>query len=174
MRGSLMYRQWFSFVLFLTVGLSINSETSGQIYDPYDGAVIDEYVVVESYVVVQPEEVAWVTDYEQARELGEKKSLPVLLFITSDKCHYCEMMRRDVFTDTRVVNVLKQSYVAAKLNIDPDGELAEELKITMFPTTVIIDSQGNVLDYARGYRKNTEMHDRIVAAVSSVARVARK
>jgi hypothetical protein len=39
---------------------------------------------------------------------------------------------------------------------------------------VIIDSQGNVLDYARGYRKNTEMHDRIVAAVSSVARVARK
>ncbi len=182
-----MQIQRFSVLLSVTVVFSICSSSCLQAqYQEYsEGQVIESYphiehvivdpndVPAESYVVVEPEEVEWIQDYEAAREMAVQTSRPVLLFITSDGCHYCEMMRREVFRDSTIVAKLKSSFVAAKVKIDPEGELAKQLKITLYPTTVIIDADGTVLNYARGYRKVSDMQSRIADVISQQIRVAR-
>lgn len=169
-----------SVVILAGLSLSISAHCTAQVYESYplvEGQIVGQYTEYEvpgSIVVVPAEQVPWVLDYNQARQLAMETSKPMLLFLTADGCHYCEMMRRDVFGDSRVVKDLNESFVAAKLKVDPKGELAQKLQVTLFPTTIIIDSEGNVLDYARGYRKSTEIHDRMMAAVSGLTRVARK
>lgn len=175
--------RFLSIVVLSSLSLLISANCHAQVYESFEnypiveGQIISqhsEYELPGSIVVVETEQVAWVHDYDQARKLAMHESKPLLLFLTADGCHYCEMMRRDVFGDRRVVKGLKDSFVAAKLKIDPQSELAQKLQVTLFPTTVIIDSEGNVMDYARGYRKSTEIHDRMMAAVSRSTRVARK
>lgn len=150
----------------------------GSIVDGVQAHVADDYTVVESAVVsrkAQAEPVHWLTDYRQARKMADDKSRPVLLFVTSDGCHYCEMMNRDVFGDPRIVDSLNKSFVAAKLKLDPDSVLAEKLKITLYPTTIILDVDGTVLDYARGYRQTAELQNRMQTAIDDrQTRIARK
>lgn len=177
-----MHRSNLTFVMVLA---ACCSPTMGQVFDEYDPVqqpvhdadVADDYTVVEPSVVSrkpQAESINWVTDYRQARKMADDKSRPLLLFVTSDGCHYCEMMHREVFGDPRIVDSLSKSFVAAKLKLAPASALAQKLKISLYPTTIILDVDGTVLDYARGYRQTAELHRRMQTAVDDrQTRIAR-
>lgn len=185
-----MHRSISSFVMVLT---AFCCSSVAQVYDEYypvEQPIYGEYLVDDEYarqiiapivdpIVAEPAQPApklieWVTDYSLARKLSGDKSQPVLLFITADGCHYCEMMNRDTFGDQQVADSLTKSFVAAKLKLAPDSKLAEQLKITLYPTTIILDAEGKVLEYARGYRKGSEMHHRLQEIIDQQTRIARK
>lgn len=191
-----MHRSTFSFVMVLT---ACCCSVTAQVYEEYypveqpiygeaivnelfPGEIIQGFEMVEPQIIAEPpsveaaqvEPIKWVTDYGQARRLADDKSRPALLFVTADGCHYCEMMDRDTFSDVRVAKTLKESFVAAKLKLDPDGELAEKLKITLYPTTIILNADGKVLEYARGYRDSRELHSRLQEIAAQETRIARK
>lgn len=185
-----MHRLTYSFVMVLTAFCCSSVAQVYEDYYPVEQPIYGEYLVEDGFagqiiepivdpIVVEPaqsapELIKWVTDYAQARKISGETSQPVLLFITADGCHYCEMMVRDTFGDKRVADSLKKFFVAAKLKLKPNSKLAEQLKITLYPTTIIIDAEGKVLEYARGYRRNNEMHNRLQEIIEQETRLARK
>ena len=113
-----------------------------------------------------PESIQWITEYSAARRAGIDQGRPVMLFLTMDGCTHCERMIDGAFTDTTVIGSLNKDFVSAQLKLDTEDELAKQLKVTLYPTTVIISTQGKILDYARGYLSPSELNQRLNAAAS--------
>lgn len=113
-----------------------------------------------------PESIQWITEYSAARRAGIDQGRPVMLFLTTDGCTHCERMIGGAFTDTGVIGSLNKDFVSAQLKLDTEDELAKQLKVTLYPTTIIISTQGKILDYARGYLSPGELNQRLNAAAS--------
>jgi thioredoxin-related protein len=109
--------------------------------------------------------IEWVTEYGAARHRGTELQRPVLLFVTMDGCSHCLRMRQTAFQDSDVVDDLQRHFVPAMLELNPQSELARKLRVTIYPTTVIISTQGKILDYARGYLTTDELRQRMASAI---------
>jgi protein disulfide-isomerase len=61
-------------------------------------------------------------------------------------------MKREVFADNEVMEVINSEVIPVMIDIDNPNtkELVKHYNIGATPTTVIVDSQGNVIDYAVG------------------------
>lgn len=99
----------------------------------------------------QPTVINWIHKYGTARRTGTKKQKPVMLFLTMDGCLHCRRMDHTVFSDSRIATGLNQKFVPARLKLERTSQLAQDLKVTVFPTTVFIAPDGKILDYVRGY-----------------------
>jgi thioredoxin-related protein len=113
---------------------------------------------------LEPSSIEWLADYDQARRLGIEQQRPVFLFVTTDGCTYCEQMLDRAFQDVQVKADLKSRFVPAMLKLKSSMELAKQLKITIYPTTVIIGPDGKILDYARGYLDPSQLASRMSTA----------
>ncbi len=118
----------------------------------------------EAYGEEKKQQISWIEGYNKARITGTASDRPVLLFLTTDGCRHCVRMERDAFKNQTIVRRIRQSFVAAKLHLDSDSKLAEQLKITIYPTTIIIHPDGKILDYARGYLSSDELGARMATA----------
>jgi protein disulfide-isomerase len=117
-------------------------------------------------------QIKWLREYNSARLKGIEKSRLVLLFITTEHCIYCEKMHDQAFSDHEVIREVQQSFVPAELKLDPTSELARQLQITIYPTTLIIDTDGTILDYARGFISKDDLRHRMSKASLSTNRLA--
>jgi protein disulfide-isomerase len=116
--------------------------------------------------------VAWLQEYNLARIKGIEESRPVLLFVTTDNCIYCTRMYNQAFQDQTVIHQLQEKFVPAQLKLDPHSDLAQQLRITIYPTTVIIDTDGTILDYARGFLSTDDLRTRMSRITDAVDHIA--
>ncbi len=107
----------------------------------------------------------WVRGYSSARRSGTESSRPVLLFVTTDGCRHCVRMEQDAFRNDAIARQINQSFVPAMLHLDSDSELGEALKVTIYPTTIIIHPDGRIMDYVRGYISPEELRSRMELAM---------
>ena len=120
---------------------------------------------IETCLAEDADNIEWVTEYGDARRLGMKLDRPVLLFVTTNNCGYCVKMQDHAFSDDQIKGDLQDSFVPAKLNLSLDDQLAVDLKVNIFPTTVIIAPSGKIIDYARGYLSKDQLRRRMVDAM---------
>jgi protein disulfide-isomerase len=113
----------------------------------------------------EPAPVQWLTEYASARRAGIKEDRLVLLFVTSENCGYCVKMQDETLSDQTIIKTLQKKFVPAKLKLKMDDELAQQLQVSIYPTTLIISPQGKILDYARGYLTPTELRQRMNSAL---------
>ena len=111
--------------------------------------------------------VDWINSYRTARKKGTAQERPVFLFVTSEGCSYCKKMERESLKDKTVIKKLRTNFVPARLKLDPESQLARDLKVTMFPTTVIIAPDGKIVDYVRGYMSDEKLTNCISKALKS-------
>ncbi|MCA9262823.1 MAG: thioredoxin family protein, partial [Planctomycetales bacterium] len=109
----------------------------------------------------QAASVRWVNHYGQARQLSGETNRPVLLFLTTEGCIHCTRMQNDAFQDSSIVNDLNRDFVPAKLKLNADSSLARDLRVTIYPTTVLIAPDGKILDYVRGYVPSHDLQRRM-------------
>lgn len=122
-------------------------------------------------------------DYEQAIRVAQKVNKPVFVDFTGHGCVNCREMEANVWSDPRVLKMLKNDYVVVALYVDDKSKLPEEewvtssfdgkvkktigkkfadYQITRFqvnaqPYYVLLDSQGNQLIQPRAYDLNIEV-----------------
>ncbi len=75
-------------------------------------------------------------DYEQALRVSKKTGKPIFLDFTGHGCVNCREMEANVWSDARVMNMLKNDYIVVALYVDDKAELAKNEWVT--------DSEGNV------------------------------
>jgi YHS domain-containing protein len=96
-------------------------------------------------VGASPNEVPWITDPYQARQLAQQQQRLLLMHFYSDSCPPCRKLDRDVFPRPEVIKAINASYVAAKINAERFQEVARQCQVDRYPTDVIIDSTGRTV-----------------------------
>ncbi|HYM01259.1 MAG TPA: thioredoxin family protein, partial [Blastocatellia bacterium] len=77
----------------------------------------------------------------------------IVVDVYTDWCGWCKKMDRTVYSDPRVAS-LNNEVVFVKLNAEDRGEgqqFARQNRVNAFPTTIILDHKGSVINTVKGY-----------------------
>ncbi|WP_069133245.1 thioredoxin family protein [Rhodohalobacter halophilus] len=134
------------------------------------GALITIFIGIfafYSFQQIQPQEIENEPDWlnlTEALDLASDDNRLVMVDIYEVGCQFCRKMSREVYPSETIRAILDRSYHPVKLNGNSESntivyrgekmtekEFAGLMGVTAFPFTVILDSDGNVLDRRRGY-----------------------
>lgn len=101
---------------------------------------------------VPSNDIAWASDFTSAKNMSKESNKNILIFFTGKWCAPCRIMKREVFADKEVMKVINSEVVPVIIDIDDSSssELIKQYKISVTPTTIIIDPQGKMLEYITG------------------------
>lgn len=109
--------------------------------------------------------IRWHSDPAKAHQLARTHRRPMLLFITTNGCHYCSTMKTRTFADPQVAADITSQFVAATVNGPDYATLTHQLGVKGYPTTVIISPDYRVLDSITGYVDARRFRQRLSASV---------
>lgn len=97
-------------------------------------------------------DIEWVSNITSTQELANNSGMNTLLFFTGKWCVPCRIMKREVFANKEVERIINSQVTPVMIDIDNPNtnEIVKHFKVGATPTTIILDSQGKVLDYAVG------------------------
>jgi len=101
---------------------------------------------------VPSNDIKWSNNITSSQELTNNSGKNTLLFFTGKWCSPCKIMKREVFADDEVERIINTQVTPVMIDIDNPNtkEIVKYYKVSATPTTIILDSQGKVLDYAVG------------------------
>jgi thioredoxin-related protein len=82
---------------------------------------------------------------------------PVILLGKSASCHWCEKMALNTFSNSTIIKLINKSYTPVVIDINKNRDVFIQYKIFKLPTTIIFDTNGNVIKTATGYIKADRM-----------------
>ena len=97
------------------------------------------------------EEIQWLRSAAQAGELAAQSGKPILVYIRSANCHYCDLMQSNVWQDPTTVDTVMRDFVPLKLTREENPEAVKVLQVKGFPTTVIFTADRRYVDRLDGY-----------------------
>ena len=112
--------------------------------------------------VENPNSPEWVTLDAAVQQAAETEKL-IFVDVFEVGCVYCRAMDREVFPDSTVRVVLDSGYIPVRIDgnseemISFNGEemtsreFAQSKGAFVFPTSIIMDAEGNVIKKAEGY-----------------------
>lgn len=86
--------------------------------------------------------------WAEARRLGR----PMVIFITSKHCRYCDAMKTGTWRDGTVLHRMKGQFVAIRLSPDRNASVLRRIRIPAYPMTLIGSPRGKVVDHRVGYQ----------------------
>jgi thioredoxin 1 len=93
-------------------------------------------------------------DEAKAKAAAEKKLF--VMDLMADWCPPCKEMDRTTWVDPKVVDWVSQNAIAAQVDVDEHGQLAQELGVTGIPTLVVF-RDGKEVGRASGYQSADEL-----------------
>lgn len=93
-----------------------------------------------------------VDDYELALEMGRREGKPVLLDFTGHGCVNCRNMESSVWSDDRVIDIMRDDYIVASLYVDDRTPLAEPFEVEINGKKVLLETVGDKWTYLQGHR----------------------
>ena len=107
-------------------------------------------------------EVNWVS-YDKGLEVAKKENKHLVVDFYTTWCGWCKKMDRDTYENTEVKKLLSENYIAVKLNAESskalslngktltERQVAQEFKVTGFPTTCFLKPDGEKIACLPGY-----------------------
>ena len=86
--------------------------------------------------------------FEEAKVLAGEEGKLFFVEFFADWCVPCKWMEETTYKDTEVVQLLKENYIAVKLNIDEISgyDLKQHYSVNILPTILIFNSQGVLIE----------------------------
>jgi len=106
--------------------------------------------------------VVWLA-WDQAMSDAQSQGKFIVVDVYTDWCHWCKVMDEKTYVDPAVAGLMKESFVAVKLNAEranpvnfkgkayTEMDLARNFDISGFPTTMFLASDGTVIGKIPGY-----------------------
>ncbi len=75
-----------------------------------------------------------------------------LVFFTAEWCSPCRIMKREVFADKKVEEIMNSKFRAILIDVDnpKTKEIVNQYKANVTPTTILLDSEGKVVRHIVG------------------------
>jgi Thiol:disulfide interchange protein len=100
----------------------------------------------------------WHRDPHEAANLASSGNKLIIVDVFTDWCGWCKKMDQEIYTDPRIA-ALSREDVFLKLNAEDRSageEFARQAGVHRFPTTMILNSKGQVLDTKTGFMRTPE------------------
>ncbi len=97
-------------------------------------------------------DIAWVTDYEAARQTAADRGKPMLLYFTADWCPPCKQMKREVWPRADVAEAVNGQVVPVYVDTDKQRALAQRYGVESIPTMMFVAADGELLTNAAPQR----------------------
>lgn len=96
--------------------------------------------------------IVWAENYASARQQAADSGRPVILSFTGTWCVPCRIMKRQVWADEQVMQLVNARFIPVAIDVDNSENAAvlARYKIAGPPVTIVVDPQGNVLDWRAG------------------------
>ena len=114
-------------------------------------------------VAVDQPTVVWHESLNSGWQESRRRGVPMVIFITSDRCHYCDAMKRDTWCDQSVRERLAADFVAIRLTPQDNAQVLSRIKVSSYPTTLIGVPQGKIVDHRLGYQPPESMHQLLIS-----------
>src|SRR5436189_3162428 len=123
----------------------------------------------------KPTAIKWERDYKPAiqRAQAEKKLIVADMF--TDWCVLCKKMDAETYADPQLIKNIANKYVWLKLNTETeeDGKrLQQEFAILTYPTTLVLDSQGEEVDRVGQFLNAEQFTETVQSATKNPASIA--
>ena len=91
-------------------------------------------------------------DYETAIEMARRQNKPVLLDFTGHGCVNCRNMEASVWSDDRVIDIMRDKYIVASLYVDDRTPLAEPFEAVINGKKVLLETVGDKWTYLQNHK----------------------
>lgn len=110
----------------------------------------------------------WTHDLDAARALAAANEKPLLALFETDWCAYCKILSVLTWPDAEVADFVRTSFVAVRVHGDflERAGITRELGVTGYPTAVVFDTDGEVLDRIPGFLKPSGYVARLKSALA--------
>lgn len=95
--------------------------------------------------------IRWHSDYNTARKEAEEKGCPLVVEIGSPTCVHCRRQDATTFRDPAVIALLTRKFVAVRIDGNKEQTFVQQLKVQMYPTTIVAAPDGKILSFLGGY-----------------------
>ena len=112
----------------------------------------------------------WFTSATQAAEQAAESGKPILVYIRSANCHYCDLMQANVWQDETAAAIIMRDFIPLKLTREDNPQAVQVLKVKGFPSTVIFAADRHYVDRLDGYVDA----DRFLTAVNKMRSASTK
>ena len=100
--------------------------------------------------------VQWLT-YDQGMAQGKSQQKKVFINFYATWCSFCRMMDTKTFTDAAVIAYLNDHFIAVKVDVDKEREVAAHFNIRPLPDIWFISEKGEAIGNKPGYVEAEEM-----------------
>ncbi|TWU41782.1 thioredoxin family protein [Novipirellula artificiosorum] len=102
--------------------------------------------------------VKWYQTLREGWLESSRRNVPMLIYISSDPCVYCDAMQRDTWCDRSVQDRISHDFVAIHLTPQQNEATLGRIKITTYPTTLIGMPEGKIVGHRLGYQPAAVLH----------------
>lgn len=97
-------------------------------------------------------EIKWANNITTIQKLTNDSQKNTLIFFTGKWCSPCRIMKREVFADKEVAKEINSKITPVIIDIDDTNtkEIVKHYKVHGTPTTIIIDSEGKIIENILG------------------------
>lgn len=99
-----------------------------------------------------PNKVAWSANYAAAQQVSVQSGKNTILFFTGAWCSPCHIMKREVWADKQVEELVNARFTAVMIDVDDPGASATLTRYAVRypPTTIVVGPRGEVLERVDG------------------------
>lgn len=113
----------------------------------------------------------WQSDVDAAWKQAKESGRPLVMFITTDGCFFCDKMQKETFKDAVVAKELENGFVPVAVHARKNLALVQRMGIGAFPTTVIISKDAKIIAAMPGFVSGVQMRESLrVARVETTPR----
>jgi thiol-disulfide isomerase/thioredoxin len=91
------------------------------------------------------------TSYPAAWTAAQSTTKPILVYVTSRSCPHCTRMLGETLKASSVQRFVCDSFETVYVDRSEQPELAAKLNVRMFPTTLVVGPDNQVIDMIEGY-----------------------
>ncbi len=110
-----------------------------------------------SGVVAAEQAFEWQPYSRESFERAKKEGRYVLLHGSAAWCHWCHVMEETTYRDPAVMRVLRERFVAIKVDVDARPDIEERYGAWGWPATILFDANGKEVGKFRGYIASKEL-----------------
>ena len=96
-------------------------------------------------------EIPWLRSATEAAQLSQATGKPILVYIRSQNCHYCDLLQKNTWQDPATRSRVVREMIPLKLTLEENKQAIEAMQVKGFPSVIIFSSDRQFLGRIDGY-----------------------